>query len=123
MNPRRLHAVLTGQDGPSVLVTDAAGAALAAATGRAVGATVVVLDPATDRSSLLAALATALALPAWWGRNWDALEECLGDLAEVPLVVVWPSGSRADPDVRATALEVWRAAARRRSTPTVLVVA
>src|SRR4051812_18118193 len=33
------------------------------------------------KEQLMTALATALRLPAHFGRNWDALEECLTDLA------------------------------------------
>lgn len=35
--------------------------------------------PAFDRTTLLHALYQALQLPAWFGFNWDALEECLFD--------------------------------------------
>ncbi len=43
----------------------------------------VVPPPATKRD-LLDTLAEVLSLPAWFGRNWDALEECLGDLTALP---------------------------------------
>ncbi len=39
-----------------------------------------------DKEALLARLATALALPDWFGGNWDALEDCLTDLS-------WRAGS------------------------------
>ena len=41
----------------------------------------VDLGGATDRESLLERLAAALAFPAWFGGNWDALEDCLADLS------------------------------------------
>jgi len=34
-----------------------------------------------DKPSLLGALAVALDFPAWFGGNWDALEDCLTDLS------------------------------------------
>ncbi|HCX33954.1 MAG TPA: hypothetical protein DHV08_10620 [Rhodocyclaceae bacterium] len=33
------------------------------------------------KADFLAALASALAFPDWFGFNWDALEDCLGDLS------------------------------------------
>jgi len=40
----------------------------------------VSLRGAADKAGVLAAIAEALAFPAWFGRNWDALEDCLTDL-------------------------------------------
>ena len=42
------------------------------------------IDGATikDGPDLLAALGHALTFPAYYGRNWDAAEECLRDLGE-----------------------------------------
>ena len=34
-----------------------------------------------DKSGLLTALARALDFPDWFGGNWDALADCLGDLS------------------------------------------
>ena len=34
-----------------------------------------------DREALLDALAGALVFPEWFGHNWDALADCLGDLS------------------------------------------
>ncbi len=36
----------------------------------------------SDGPALLKALGQALAFPAYYGANWDAAEECLGDLGE-----------------------------------------
>ena len=33
------------------------------------------------RDDVLESVAKALDFPAWFGRNWDALEDCLGDLS------------------------------------------
>lgn len=34
-----------------------------------------------DKEALLRNIATALGFPAWFGGNWDALEDCLSDLS------------------------------------------
>lgn len=41
------------------------------------------IDLATvlDKEGLFERLATALEFPNWFGRNWDALADCLGDLS------------------------------------------
>jgi hypothetical protein len=41
----------------------------------------VDLGAAPDKEALLERLAQALAFPAWFGGNWDALEDCLTDLS------------------------------------------
>ncbi|TIC88662.1 hypothetical protein E8D34_03020 [Nocardioides sp. GY 10113] len=41
-----------------------------------------------DRAGVLADLGTALELPAHYGRNLDALHDCLRDLAE-PTLLLW----------------------------------
>ena len=38
------------------------------------------IAPGTSKDELLDAIAEALVLPEYFGRNWDALEECLKDL-------------------------------------------
>jgi RNAse (barnase) inhibitor barstar len=47
----------------------------------------VDLASATDKDALLSRFASALAFPQWFGGNWDALEDCLTDLA-------WRAGER-----------------------------
>ena len=37
--------------------------------------------PYGSKETLLKNIATALAFPDWFGRNWDALEDCLTDLS------------------------------------------
>lgn len=34
-----------------------------------------------DKQGFLAVLAKELAFPAWFGRNWDALDDCLADMS------------------------------------------
>jgi hypothetical protein len=38
------------------------------------------LSGADSKEAMLERLALALGFPAWFGGNWDALEDCLGDL-------------------------------------------
>jgi len=49
---------------------------------RGSGLDVVVVE-ASERD-LFASLAGALAFPSWFGSNWDALQDCLGDLSWRP---------------------------------------
>lgn len=44
----------------------------------------VSLDGCQDKAELLQLLATAFAFPDWFGHNWDALADCLGDLEWLP---------------------------------------
>jgi hypothetical protein len=41
----------------------------------------VNLPAAASKDAILEATAAALAFPGWFGRNWDALEDCLTDLS------------------------------------------
>lgn len=67
---------------------------------------------AAGKRALLDALASALRFPATFGRNWDALADCLGDLSWLPpggLVLLWDGADAlagAAPADFATALEV-----------------
>ena len=41
----------------------------------------VSLKGARDKTELLSRMARSLQFPAWFGANWDALEDCLTDLS------------------------------------------
>jgi hypothetical protein len=80
----------------------------------------VVLDGSEveDRAAFLESCDEAFALPEWFGMNWDALEECLGDLelegAEGIVVVwaAWGTFAEAAPADFAVALDVLGSAVR-----------
>jgi hypothetical protein len=61
-------------------------AAVAGWTSVGWSAAVVDLSDAMDKPTILEVLASALAFPAWVGRNWDALDDALRDLSW------WPEG-------------------------------
>ena len=42
------------------------------------------LRDTNDKATLLERMAQALGFPGWFGGNWDALEDCLGDLSWRP---------------------------------------
>lgn len=114
------QARLTGRAGrapgiyrwTSDVLAETAAAALRA-RGRAVW--VVHAEVAWSKTLFLDACAQGLALPSWFGRNWDALADALADLA-VPTSggVVLLSGmgalATADPVALATAVEVFAGA-------------
>jgi hypothetical protein len=66
-------------------LTDAAAAAICArAVALGLDCTRVDLSGCTEKRDLLARLAKALAFPAWFGHNWDALADCVTDLGWRP---------------------------------------
>lgn len=44
----------------------------------------IELGGCDDKAGLLARIAAALHFPDWFGHNWDALADCLGDLSWLP---------------------------------------
>jgi hypothetical protein len=77
---------------------------------RGSGLDVVVIDA---RENLFDSMARALGFPDWFGRNWDALEDCLSDLSwrqgsgHVLIFSGYPAG-----DALGVLLDVLRAAAQ-----------
>ncbi|MFA7607385.1 MAG: barstar family protein [Rhodocyclaceae bacterium] len=45
----------------------------------------VSLQACHDKAGVLQQFARTLAFPAWFGHNWDALADCLGDLSWLPV--------------------------------------
>ncbi|KOV58904.1 barstar family protein [Streptomyces sp. MMG1121] len=95
------------------------------------GRLVVTLDlgGVTDKAGLMDRTARALALPDWFGRNWDALVDSLSDHSVWPedaveqglLIVVrnWRAYAEADPGEWRTAEDVFTEAMDR--TPSLAV--
>jgi RNAse (barnase) inhibitor barstar len=90
-------------------VPDAA-RALDQARGR--GALAYLVGPVTSRADALDAIGAALSFPSWYGRNLDALYDCLIDLSWQPdgeHILIW-AGHRhleaADPDAYRAVLAV-----------------
>jgi len=95
----------------------AAPAAEVAVEARLRGATVGVVEALDERRALLTLIGRVLRFPAYYGRNLDALEECLTDLSWLPageVVLIW-DGAEAlqqnDPRGHRVLLEVLAAAA------------
>lgn len=123
----RLDALLArGASGVYWLEGQATPAALRRAAADAGRALVrASLGAARGKAALLDRLAAALALPDWFGRNWDALEEALGEAGPGGLVLLLDGvdglARGAPADLRAL-LGVLRAAARsRRGGPSPLL--
>ena len=79
---------------------------------------VATLDRPRTKADLLDQLATGLGLPAWFGRNWDALEELLRTpepADDRAIVVVWHDPERLRGEDRTAAWSVLSAAAADRA--------
>jgi RNAse (barnase) inhibitor barstar len=67
-------------------------ASIALAQARARGAIAHVFGPVTSKVEALDAIGSALKFPSWYGRNLDALYDCLIDLSWQPAgehVLIW----------------------------------
>ena len=70
-----------------------------------------------DKSDLMAALSKGLEFPDYFGNNWDALDECLRDLAWIGAAgyVLIIAGAadlwRREPELSALLVQVWADAA------------
>jgi len=91
----------------------------AAAQARGYGAYRVDLANAAGKEALLDRIARAMAFPEWFGRNWDALEDCLTDLSWLAAAPGWlvllrgcPPIPRTGADELGTALRIFGSAAR-----------
>ncbi|AXK34247.1 hypothetical protein DVA86_17925 [Streptomyces armeniacus] len=80
-------------------------------------AAVLDLGGVTDKAGFLDACASGLELPDWFGRNWDALADCLTDLSwwgepngYLVLTSGWPDFERAAPEAAEHAAGVFAAA-------------
>jgi hypothetical protein len=77
---------------------------------------VVALDTAAvvDKAGLMDTAAEAFDLPSWFGRNWDALDECLRalDLDDPDGLLVlwdgWAEFAESDPDAFETTVGVFQ---------------
>lgn len=93
----------------------------------AAGLAVYVVPPVTSKTEFLDALASALRFPEWFGRNWDAAADLLGDPTVLPTgqwVLVWLDAARlqrADPDAYCVARGILVEAASARGLTVLLV--
>jgi RNAse (barnase) inhibitor barstar len=97
-------------------------ARLGSAAGDAGWRCVIVLGSGVEtKAEFLAACSDAFEFPDYFGHNWDALDECLADLAPAPGYLVLLTGMRAFAErapadwvlaraIFAAAAERWRAA-------------
>ena len=82
----------------------------------------IVLQRVRDKDAFLNAFAQALQFPEYFGHNWDAFYDCLGDVEGEQLVLLLRAASefaRAEPEEFAAAIdtltdaaELWRESGR-----------
>ena len=109
-----LRSVLADPALAGVYVVEAAGASdfLAAAMALDFAAVTVNLAGCSDRDEALERIGTALKFPSWFGRNWDALADCLADMSWWPaagylVLIEHPDAWRvAEPESFDTLLEI-----------------
>ncbi|KAA3652698.1 MAG: barnase inhibitor [Proteobacteria bacterium] len=64
--------------------TDEVDALVRAAQGHGRRVIIAKLDGPADKADIIDTLARAFDMPRWFGRNWDALYDCLTDLSWLP---------------------------------------
>lgn len=74
----------TAAAGCYAISTQSLPACIEAADAAACHVTRIDLHGARDKTELLTRIARALDFPQWFGHNWDALGDCLGDLDWLP---------------------------------------
>jgi RNAse (barnase) inhibitor barstar len=92
------------------------------------GHDVRVVDGGTDKADVLERFRLGLGLPDWFGRNWDALVDCLRDLDGAggrPLELVWDhvhALREREPATYETALQILQEAEAGRTDLRVTVI-
>ncbi|HRP94614.1 MAG TPA: barstar family protein [Rhodocyclaceae bacterium] len=66
------------------LAADLRGAIAATASAHGFALLTIDLQACSGKTDFLQRIAAALQFPAWFGHNWDALADCLGDLSWLP---------------------------------------
>jgi len=86
MNPVDLSGMLADYTASGAYFIDASGrqALLDAAARLEFAMLAVDLSGCKDKDAALARMARALDFPDWFGGNWDALADCLGDMSWYP---------------------------------------
>jgi RNAse (barnase) inhibitor barstar len=113
-----LDQLLSSLTQSGVCATREASATLAAAaSARGYGVYRIDLARVADKADLMERLQRALQFPAWFGRNWDALDDCLTDMSwhgEVGYVLLLSGGGdlrRCQTALFHTLVDVLKAAA------------
>lgn len=92
---------------------------------RVAGWSSAVLDTADgpDKPELMSRLASALSLPDWFGRNWDALADCLTEVGSPPgVLLVWTGSADLVPSLSGVLDDVLRERAEQDRPAPLLVV-
>jgi RNAse (barnase) inhibitor barstar len=86
MNVTELRALLADATQSGAFFVDLHDRAAIADTGAALGFTVITIDlrDCRDKADLLDRIARAMRFPDWFGDNFDALADSLGDLSWLP---------------------------------------